>query len=41
MLTVGDGRALEGVADTRPREVLGVMWEKLAVAPWDTGRERG
>ena len=39
VLTVGEGSTLEGVADTRPRDVLGVTWEKLAVAPCDTDRQ--
>lgn len=36
VLTVGDGSTLEGVAWTKPSEVLGVWWDRLV--PWDTDR---
>ena len=36
VLTVGDGSTLEGVACTKPSDVLGVMWDRLAVPPCDT-----
>lgn len=29
VLTVGDGSTLEGVAWTKPSEVLGVWWDRL------------
>lgn len=37
VLTVGDGSTLEGVAWTKPREVLGVWWDRLVL--WDTDRQ--
>lgn len=35
VLTVGDGSTRDGVAWTKPSEVLGVAWDRFAAPPWD------